>query len=348
MFGLPEQLTKKVDKYCSSFWKIMKSSLKIKKEEILIVSDYGNGVNNLAAMLGYGYYCAAKSKGLNVRLLFQGVKKGFMYADNHVVEAITKLDEGNIVILALSNKFGRFGQEKSFRTFCRSKKHRFISATGLGDVAPSHFEAFMTAMNVNYTRMKKRGMAIKKKWDKAKKIRVTTELGTDITFNVEGKEAVANMGQYHEQGEGGNMPAGEIYIPPVGFHGVEGKVVVDGSMKTADGAILLKEPLTLHIIKGRVVKIEGKQAPLLERTFQLFEERAKFPRRVRYVGELAVGINPGSVLIGSMIMDEKVLGTGHIAIGSNAWFGGDIKTIFHGDQVFKNPTYYIDGVRMEF
>ena len=64
------------------------------------------------------------------------------------------------------------------------------------------------------------------------------------------------------------------------------------------------------------------------------------------MGELGIGINPGAVLIGSMIMDEKVLGTGHIAIGSNSWFGGDIKTIYHGDQVFKSPVYYLDGKKM--
>jgi len=48
-------------------------------------------------------------------------------------------------------------------------------------------------------------------------------------------------------------------------------------------------------------------------------------------------------LIGSTIMDEKVLGTAHIGIGSNHWFGGEIKTVYHGDQVFKNPKIYLDG-----
>ena len=94
--------------------------------------------------------------------------------------------------------------------------------------------------------------------------------------------------------------------------------------------------------------MEGEHAPLLEKTFQAFEDRAKYPERVRFVSELGVGINPAAVLIGSMIMDEKVLGTAHIAFGSNSWFGGDIKTIFHGDQVFKNPIFYVDGNKMEF
>ncbi len=348
MFGLDKAIVEKSEKHCSRFAKIMKSSLKVKKEEILIISDYGVDSKVLAPILGYGYYCAAKSKKLTVRLLFQGVKKGFMFADEHVVDAITRLEKGSIVILALSNKLGRFGQVKSFRKFCRDQDYRFLSATGLGDVDVTYFERFMEAMNVNYSRMKKKGMAIKKKWDKAKEIRVTTEAGTDLTIDVEGMVAIANIGLYHKPGEGGNMPAGEVYMPPKGFNGVNGVVVVDGSMKTADGALLLEKPLTLEIKNGRVVKVSGENAKLLESTFKKFEARAKYPERVRYIGEIAVGINPGASLIGSMIMDEKVLGTGHIAIGSNAWFGGEIKTIFHGDQVFKNPTYYLDGKKMDF
>ena len=286
------------------------------------------------------------AKGHSVDLLFQDVKKGFMYSDDHVTKAMERLDKGSIVIVSVSNKLGRMGTTKSFRTFCRDRKHRFISATGLADVKPHYLDLFMEAMNVNYSRLSKKGLAIKKKWDKADEIRVKTAAGTDMTFDVSGMEAIANVGQYHEPGMGGNMPAGEVYIPPKGFEGVKGTFIIDGSMKTENGAVLLDYPVRVTVDEGRVSKLEGKYAHLLETTFTKFEDRAKYPRRVRHIGELGVGINPGAVLIGSMIMDEKVLGTGHIAIGSNYWFGGDIKTIYHGDQVFKSPTYYIDGKKM--
>jgi hypothetical protein len=347
MFGLPQELRGRVEKSSSQFYKIMKQSLKVKGEQVLIISDYGKNSNNLASMLGYGYYHAANSKGMTADILFQDVKKGFMQSDNHVISAIKNLEKNNLVIVSVSNKLGRIGLEKSFRKFCKDRNHRFISATGLGDVSPNYYNQFLEAMNVNYSRLKKKGLAIKKKWDKADEIRIRTVAGTDVTFDVSGMESIANIGEYHESGQGGNMPAGEVYIPPQGYGGVKGKVVIDGSMKTVDGAKLIDQPVTLFIEEGRVVRMEGKYAPLLEKTFEAFEARAKFPHRVRHVGELAVGINPGAVLIGSMIMDEKVLGTGHIAVGSNSWFGGDIKTIYHGDQVFKNPVYYLDGNKMD-
>jgi aminopeptidase len=343
MINLEENLKKIVERKNSYFQKILKNCLKVKNEQILIISDKGVKDRNLSAMFSYGYYRAAKSKGFNVELLFQEVKKGFMHADNHVVSALSDLPKKSVIILSLSNKLGRIGNKKSFRNFCRENQHRFISATGLVDAKSNYFEQFIEAININYSRMKKRGVQLKKKLDKAKEVRIKTDSGTDLIFNVTNMVAAANIGEYTEEGTGGNIPAGEIYIPPVGYFGVNGKVVIDGSLKTSTGTILLNDFVTLYIKDGRVVRVEGKKSKLLEKTFQKYEDRAKYPYRVRHVGELGIGINPGAVLIGSTIMDEKVLGTAHIGIGSNHWFGGEIKTVYHGDQVFKNPKIYLDG-----
>jgi len=347
MFGLEPDQVKKVEKHSSDFYKILKNSLKINKERILIISDYGKDENRLATLIGYGYYYAAKKKGLEVSVVFQDAKKGFMQIEDHIMRSIEDLEKNNIVIVAVSNKIGRMGETKSFRAFCKENGHRFLSATGLGDVKPVHFDLFLETMNTNYKRLKKKGLAIKKLWDNAKEIRVKTDAGTDITFNIEGMQAVANIGEYHEKGTGGNMPAGEVYIAPKGITNVHGIFVIDGSMKTDQGAVLLDEPVKVYVENGKAVKLEGKHAQLLETTFQRFEDRAKFPERIRYVCELGIGINPSAVLIGSTIMDEKVLGTAHIALGSNNWFGGEIKTIFHGDMIFKNPVFYVDGKKME-
>ena len=308
------------------------------------MSDFGRGENNLAALLGYGYHHTAIKKGLKASLVFQEIKKGFMHADTQVVENLYGLPQNSVIIVTASNKLGRIGNMKSFRAFCRGQGHRFISATGLRDVKPIHFDLFLEAMNVNYRRMKKKGMAVKKLWDKAKEITVKTEAGTDLTFGVEGVAAVLNVGDYQQPGSGGNIPAGEVYIAPRQARGI---AVIDGSIKTDEGALLVDEPVKLLIEDGRIVGMEGKYAARLEQSFQKFESRAKYPERVRLVAELGLGINPHAVLIGSTIMDEKVEGTAHLGIGSNYWFGGDIKTIYHGDQVFKNPCFYVDGKKME-
>jgi aminopeptidase len=347
MFSLEKDLIEKAKKISPKFYKIIKSSLKVKNEQILIISDYGEKNRHLAPIFALGYYFAAKNKEFNVELLLQENKKGFMHSEKHISKALIDLPKNSIVILSLSRKLGRFGDQKSFRNFCKESGHRFISATGLGDAKTSHLDIFMEAIDTNYNRMKKKGLTIKKKLDKAKIIEVRTDAGTNLTFNVEDKIAIANIGEHYENGTGGNIPAGEVYIPPKGYYGVNGVAVIDGSIKTSGGAILLKEPIIIYIEEGKVVRMEGKDAKFLEETFQKFEDRARYPYRVRYVGELGIGINPGAVLMGSTIIDEKVLGTAHIAIGSNSWFGGDIKTIFHGDLVFKSPRIYLDGEKLE-
>lgn len=347
MFILSKEVTERIEKQSSRFYKVMKSALHVKKEPILIVTDYGNGTRNLAPMLAYGYYAAARMKNLDVNVAFQDIKKGFMTADFNVVKALEALPERSIIILAVSNKLGRIGGEKSFRTFCKERKHCFLSATGLADVTPQAFDFFLEAISVPAKRLRKIGLAIKKKWDKATELRVKTPAGTDLVIDVSGREAVANIAEYHEPGKGGNMPAGEVYIAPNDLTKVNGILVIDGSLRTDEGSFLADEPLVITIKEGRIVNVEGKYAQQVEKTFERFELRAKYPERIRILSEIAIGINPAAVLLGSMIIDEKVQGTGHVAFGSNHWFGGEIKTIYHGDMVFKNPTFYVDGMKME-
>ena len=86
---------------------------------------------------------------------------------------------------------------------------------------------------------------------------------------------------------------------------------------------------------------------MVEETLAEAEKKAQFPERVRLIGELGIGINPGARVVGATIIDEKVLGTAHVAIGSNYWYGGQIKTIIHLDQVFKDPEIYVDGEKLK-
>jgi hypothetical protein len=330
------------------FIKIFKSSLKVKKEHILIISDQGTEESKLAPMMAYGYYLAAKKKNLSVDLVFQGVKKGFMSADEITINYLEKIPSNSIIILALSQKLGTIGLKRSFRTFCQKKGHRFISSSGLGNAKTKLFTYFMESININHQRMHKKALEIKKKLDKAKIVRVKTKLGTDLTIDITDMESRINSGNYFNPGEGGNIPAGEVYIAPRGKYNVNGILFIDGSIRTLNGGLLLQEPLKLIIKDGRIIDIIGLDKEILEETFKAYEDRAKYPNRVRLVGEFGIGINPKAVLVGTTVLDEKVMGTAHLGIGSNYWFGGEIKTIFHGDQVFKNPEIYLDDKKLKY
>jgi len=178
-------------------------------------------------------------------------------------------------------------------------------------------------------------------------VRITTDAGTDLTMGIKDKQAINNCGDYTELQSGGNIPAGEVYIPPK-WKNVEGKVVIDGSSAYRYGTQLIKEPITLTVEKDEVTKIEGGQeANNLIETLEWAYKKAKHPWGIRRVGELGIGINPGSKVIGSTLIDEKTKGTAHIAIGSNYWFGGTIYAIIHLDQIFKNPIIEIDGEELK-
>lgn len=141
----------------------------------------------------------------------------------------------------------------------------------------------------------------------------------------------------------GNLPAGEVYIPPAPMK-VEGKIVLDGSIKNRQGCQLLKRPINLFIEKGKIVEINGDGlGKELDKDLDWAESIAKRPDNVRKIGEIGIGTNPQAKVIGPTIINEKALGTAHVAIGSNAWFGGDIRTFVHLDQVFYEPIIRIDG-----
>ena len=106
---------------------------------------------------------------------------------------------------------------------------------------------------------------------------------------------------------------------------------------------MIRNPIELTIKDGEITSIKGgEEAKQLERTLKWAASIAKNPGNVRRICELGIGLNPNAKIVGAMIVDDKTLGTAHIGIGSNYWFGGDIYAIIHLDQVFKNPTIYLD------
>lgn len=312
------------------------------QDRILIISDSGENSARLASL----YAKSAESMNSVYHHILQEPQTGLSPAGEALTKTLSTFPNKNIVILAVSNKLGNLGKlGKSFRRFCQQRKHRFISTTGL--VSLNNFPAIMDAMNVDYVNMHLHGLWLKKQLDNASSMRIATEAGTDVTIDIFGMQSISNTGNYRQPGTGGNIPAGEVYTAPRGTANVNGTVVIDGSMRTDEGGMLVNEPVTMHIKNGRAISIEGEQAYLLEAAIKRAEQNAKYPERVRIVGEIGIGINPKARLVGTTIIDEKVMGTAHIALGSNYWFGGANRTVFHADQVFKNPRIFLDGKQID-
>ncbi|MEZ4763254.1 MAG: hypothetical protein R3C26_08680 [Calditrichia bacterium] len=94
-----------------------------------------------------------------------------------------------------------------------------------------------------------------------------------------------------------------------------------------------------HDRKRDGVKIEGgEQAHEFAKTVESVGPKA------RNLAELGVGTNDSAQINGTILEDEKVLGTVHLALGNNMSMGGTCDVGFHVDGILLNPTLTIDDV----
>jgi hypothetical protein len=173
----------------------------------------------------------------------------------------------------------------------------------------------------------------------ARHVRVTTPAGTDCTFDVTGREWKRDDGVLDRPGAFGNLPAGEVFIAPLAT-GADGVCVIDRSIALA-GEGLVDEPIRLTFEGGRIVAIEGGRSAESVR-----EAIATAGEGADVVAELGIGTNERARITGSVITDEKVLGTAHVAFGDNASsnYGGDNSAAIHVDGVMADATIEADGV----
>lgn len=131
------------------------------------------------------------------------------------------------------------------------------------------------------------------------------------------------------------IPNVEVYIAPR-EENTEGVLVADASCSMIG---LLKHPMTIIIQKGKAVSITGeKEAEQLKSILATTNNNSSY-----IIAEFAIGLNPKGTVIGNIINDEGIYGTGHFALGKNISFGGKNKSPLHIDMVYWKPTIYLDG-----
>jgi aminopeptidase len=197
-------------------------------------------------------------------------------------------------------------------------------------------ETMIRCLNADYYAIAERTKRATDLLTAGKLLRVTTAAGTDITLPIEGIGAIASTGLIHEPGGFGNLPSGEAYLMPVEGSSA-GVFVVDGSM-AGIGALDAGEAITIRVEKGSAVEISGgAQAAALRAKLEPLGARAF------NVAEFGIGTNDAARITGSILEDEKVMGTIHIALGNNISMGGTVDVPVHLDGIVKSPTVELDG-----
>jgi len=186
-------------------------------------------------------------------------------------------------------------------------------------------------VDIDYTALKTLHEKIHKLMKKAKKVRITTKKGTDLSFKIYNNKVIYKTSMNRE-GDFHNIPMGEVFVSPKEGT-AEGVYVVDASQA---GVGKLKKPIKLRVKKGYVSDFDGySEAKELYTMLMKVGDKGAFN-----IAEFGMGTNPKAKVTGNILEDEKVMGTCHIAVGNNYSFGGKVNVPIHLDGIIKKPTIY--------
>ena len=181
----------------------------------------------------------------------------------------------------------------------------------------------------------KMGKKIIRALTRAREVHITTQLGTDLTFQVKGRKPGLYNGMANRPGKISSTSF-EVYIAPL-EHETEGVLVLDGSL----GYIgTVQQPVHATFHKGRLtIEDDHYDAKRLGDYIRSFNDDTMWIN-----GELGIGLNALSRCRGvSYIEDESTYGTFHIGMGRNISLGGIQTAAGHFDIVTHDPTIVVDG-----
>jgi len=296
---------------------VVEECLGVKKsEEVLIIVD------KKSRRIGKALFDAAKSLGAEAVLIEMLEREAHgSEPPRMVAEAMKSAD----VIIAPTSKS---------LTHTKARVEANKSGARIASMPTITEEMMARTMSADYAKIKERSLKFRNLLSKGSEVRLTTPAGTDLTFSIAGREAMADTGILHDKGAFGNLPAGEACLAPVEGK-TSGVAVIDVVMA---GVGLIKTPIKLVVKDGYVTKISGgAEAKALSKLL------AGKGEEVKNIAELGIGTNEKATPSGSPLEDEKVIGTVHIGIGDNIIFGGKVKAPMHLDGIMKKPTLVIDG-----
>ena len=179
----------------------------------------------------------------------------------------------------------------------------------------------------------------------AKRVLIVADDGTELSFSIEGREPVLSDGRYTEEKlEKGdvilNIPDGEVFVAPT-EGSANGRIRFDYISLSGFGVL---EDFWIEFRRGRIFKFWGRSDDVRKFRNYLKTHTGNKDR----IAELGIGTNPAARFLNETIVDEKIFGSIHIAIGDNRSFpGGKNAASNHQDMIKMMRGYggkiYVDG-----
>lgn len=194
------------------------------------------------------------------------------------------------------------------------------------------------AIDVDYDLMSQLGKRIADILAQAKDVRISSESGTDLRFQMAGRRVHIEDGVVDDRDVASgrpftNLPTGYVSVAPQ-EDSAEGRVLFDCPQASLGKMI---EDLEWTFAEGKLKSYGAKQNVDAFRNL-LEPGKGEKDRIARF----SIGINPKAQVIG-YFDDQTVLGAASIGIGDNLSLGGDNDSTFDFAGTVLRPTVEVDG-----
>jgi 2,5-dihydroxypyridine 5,6-dioxygenase len=294
-------------------------------DPFLIITDTANDLNLAQACLAAGIRSGADAQLMIKPRLARGVASlpGPILSDAILASKLILEFCGGIVRAPATIK-------------ARSKGARLLS-TGLKGIEEYAIRALL---DVDIPAMIRNAERVAKLWQNAKRGRVTSPQGTDISFDLAPRESIIGDGALSEDGEVDFFPGAQVSIAPV-EETINGTIMVDAS-DSVQGVV--QTPYAMIMKNGVIVEIEGGPEADAMRNWLA----SRNDETIYHLCHYSIGLNSQAGISGNMIEDERMLGAIDFGFGyQDPKFGGTVGlSAYHMDIMLATPTTYIDGVEM--
>lgn len=190
-------------------------------------------------------------------------------------------------------------------------------------------------LDVDFDALRSSAEAIGKAWTQARRFRLATPGGTDLTGSVDGRPGRVLHGIARSPGAYMAPPDIEAGTAPVEGT-ANGVVVIDADLLFM-GKGPLDEPVRLEFVDGLLAGIDGSEATRLSDMLARCNDD-----RMRNLAEVSIGLNPAGRVCSVPMETESAIGTAHIALGNSIAYGGVVDAVAHLDCVMRDATLTLD------
>lgn len=188
--------------------------------------------------------------------------------------------------------------------------------------------------------------------EKASRMRITSDAGTDVTYKLGQYPVISEYGYTHEPGRWDHFPSGFAFTQG-DDGGVDGRVVLQPGDILCAFKQYVQSPVTLEIRKGMVVDItgEGMDAQLIRSYIDSFNDP-----RAYAISHIGWGLNEKArwfqFSVTRQLPLEHVMnalsfyGNVLFSLGPNLELGGTNDTACHLDLPMRRCNLWLDGVQI--